>query len=1160
MLSFLKSRTFVMLLGLALLALFIWYAGPYVAFADWRLLESATARLVLIGLIVLAFGVYVVLKRLKASRASDRLVAGVVKQASELQQRPSSDAVQLRERFEEAVATLKQKRRSGHSLYDLPWYVIIGAPGSGKTTALVNSGLHFPLEQRSGKGALRGIGGTRNCDWWFTDEAVFLDTAGRYTTQDSDADADSKGWSEFLTLLRKYRRRRPVNGIILTISAHDLMTSGHAGLESHVAAVRRRLNEINSELHIQLPVYLMVTKCDLVAGFTEYFEDLTQEGRAQVWGMTFPYDQTLKGDAAKMFPAEFDALIMRLNARVFTRLDEDRDARRSTKIFGFPQQMAAMRDVLGRFITELFTSTRFDQRVLLRGVYLTSGTQEGTPIDRLLGAIGRRFAVAPEAVIPGGRGKAYFIERFLKEVLLRESGLAGVNRRLEMRMAAAQAGLYIAIAAVTVLTIVVWTVSYTRNRGYIDAVAADVARLRAVPRTAGDSSLEAALPRLDAVRAVVDSTNRFGNAAPWGMRGGLYQGDSLRNAARDAYARELDGAMLPHVADRFKQRLIDYAADPEQTYQYLRGYLMLGHPEHLNKPQLAALAAAEWQAAYPSDPDRAAALTKHFRSLLEYEESLRPIPLDETIVAQARSTLRQASQAGLVYRAVKNYYAADTARALRLDQVAGLGAERVLRRKSRNSLAEPMPSIYTKTVFEEISSKGTDAIVKQLTDEYWVWGDARPSITGSSKLTADFLDIYEKDYIAAWDRILQDVQSAPLSSLAETKEALAILSGPTSPLRGLLKAVDDNTYIVKPPDPAKPGIIGGIGSTLGGILERGRTELGARPVVAGAQITAHFEPIHRLLAGDKGSAPIDAVLTKLRELQQKMQPIGGDVGGTNPGDPQAIASVGVTANELKRDVAPLPPTISTVVTQVANGATAAVRGGVRDTLENRYRQDVVRECTAIVANRYPFVPSSPTDVPLADFGRLFGYNGVFETFFKTELANLVDTSQNPWSWKRDPSGTPVGGSISMLRQFEVADRIRGMFFRPGSQEPEARFSVSASDLDAAALRFTLEIDGQPFEYRHGPIVAKPMTWPGPNPGRAIATFEERGGSHPSMAAEGPWAWFRLIDQAQVRRETDAVYVVTFDKGGHESRIRVETVSIRNPYGNQILQQFSCGQT
>ena len=145
--------------------------------------------------------------------------------------------MKLRERFDEAVTALKQ-RRTGDSLYELPWYVIIGPPGSGKTTALLNSGLKFPLEQRVGKGALRGVGGTRNCDWWFTDEAVFLDTAGRYTTQDSDAASDSVGWSEFLALLRKYRARRPINGVILTINAHDLLMLD-AGRRARRTSTRR---------------------------------------------------------------------------------------------------------------------------------------------------------------------------------------------------------------------------------------------------------------------------------------------------------------------------------------------------------------------------------------------------------------------------------------------------------------------------------------------------------------------------------------------------------------------------------------------------------------------------------------------------------------------------------------------------------------------------------------------------------------------------------------------------------------------------------------------------------------------------------------------------------------------------------------------------------
>ena len=164
--------------------------------------------MIAIALVVLVWVSVVVIRRLRANRTGDKLLAAVVK-PSQAEERPSADVLQLRERFEHAIASLKQTRRRGHTLYELPWYVFIGAPGSGKTTALVNSGLSFPLEQRLGKEPLRGVGGTRNCEWLFAEEAVFLDTAGRYMTQDSDAAGDSAAWAEFLALLRKYRKRRP---------------------------------------------------------------------------------------------------------------------------------------------------------------------------------------------------------------------------------------------------------------------------------------------------------------------------------------------------------------------------------------------------------------------------------------------------------------------------------------------------------------------------------------------------------------------------------------------------------------------------------------------------------------------------------------------------------------------------------------------------------------------------------------------------------------------------------------------------------------------------------------------------------------------------------------------------------------------------------------
>ncbi|MGH9350097.1 MAG: type VI secretion system membrane subunit TssM [Vicinamibacterales bacterium] len=1155
MLSFLKRRGFLVVSGFVLFALFVWYAGPYFAFADFRPLETARARIVLIAIVVALWGLSRFLKRRRADRASDQLVAAVVKQSHAEKERPSAEAVQLRERFEEAVTTLKQKRRGGHSLYDLPWYVIIGAPGSGKTTALVNSGLKFPLESRTGKGALRGVGGTRNCDWWFTDEAVFLDTAGRYTTQDSDPTSDSAAWAEFLGLLRKYRKRRPLNGVILAMSSHDLMVESQAGREAHVGAARRRLTELNQELGIQIPVYLMVTKCDLVAGFTEYFDDLAQEGRAQVWGVTFPYEQTMKGEAARAFPAELDVLIARLNGRLFARLEEEREPRRRAKVFAFPQQVAALRDSLADFVSEVFGYTRFDRQVLLRGVYFTSGTQEGTPIDRLLGAIGRRFAVAPEAVVgPPGRGKAYFIERLLREVLLAESGLAGVNRRLEVQKAAAQLGSYAALVVAALAAVIAFSVSYSRNTTYLAEVADDVARLQSVPRVGPDASLEMAVPRLDAVRAVAESANRYRGDTPLAMRWGLFQGSSLGNAAQDAYVRELDGALLPRVATRFKERLVDYVPEPEKLYEYLKAYLMLGQPDRLDPTHLAFLAELEWKGSYAADPQTGASLSRHFQSLLTSDARLRPVVLDEALVEQARSTIRQASIPVLMYRQLRLNYSSDPTHQVKLDVLAGVGAAQVLRRKSGIPLSEPVPGIYTKPVFEEITGRGAAELVKQFASDTWVWGEGGLSpITGAARLASEMIDVYEKDYIAAWDAILEDLDVASFSG-ARTAEALAILAAPTSPLRGFLKAVADNTQLVKQQDAAQPA--SGVSDRLQGLFNRGREAIGLQTTAPGTEITRHFEPIHRLVAGDPGSAPIDGVLAKVGQLQQKLSSIGTGV-GLRASDPATSAAVGEIAKSLNQDAAALPPAVGAVVTQVGLRAVSVATGGIRSTIESRYQQDVMRPCVAAIEGRYPFNPMSAVDVPLADFGRLFGHGGVFDTFFRTNLAEFVDTARNPWAWRADAAGAAVGGSTAILRQFQLAERIRDSFFRSGTQVPELRFSVTPAELDALATRFLLEIDGQSFDYRHGPERNWSAVWPGPNPGVAAATFEERSGGRPNIVHQGPWAWFRLVNAGHIQRESDVRHVITLQSGGHQARVKLEAASILNPYAMREWQQFRC---
>ena len=238
----------------------------------------------------------------------------------------------------------------------------------------------------------------------------------------------------------------------------------------------------------------------------------------------------------------------RLNERLFARLEEERDVAAPRHDLRLPAaDGGAARRRSTQFVSDVFASTQFDQPILLRGVYFTSGTQDGTPIDRLLGAIGRRFGVAPDAVAPpAGRGKAYFVERLLKDVMIGESGLAGVNRRLEMQKGGVAARrLRGAGAGRRRRRLVALSVSYSRNRAYLDAGGDATSRAsRRCRRCRRRRSLEALLPRLDAVRAVV----RFGE--PVSRRHAV--GDALGTLSgqrdRQCRARRLPARARRHPA------------------------------------------------------------------------------------------------------------------------------------------------------------------------------------------------------------------------------------------------------------------------------------------------------------------------------------------------------------------------------------------------------------------------------------------------------------------------------------------------------------------------------------------------------------------------------------------------------------------------------------
>lgn len=427
------------LVGVAAICLMVWHAGPLLSLGIAKPLAPVWVRSVIIATVLLVYALYWLYRLWQALRTDDDLLAKFLNfgKDSDKDDAAKEELKTVAATVQRAMAQLKSLRTRGGALrrifegkrylYELPWYMIVGSPGAGKTTALLNSGLQFPVARQMGNVprsmVLQSQVGTLHCDWWFTNEAVLIDTAGRYTTQESNPTKDPAEWHGFLGLLRKHRTRAPINGVIVALNAAELLTLGEVERAEHAGLVRDRLAELRQELGIRFPVYVVITKMDLLRGFPEYFQSLTSEGRTQAWGFTLPYQAPRSGKAVdiagnrealrEQVGTELALLRDRLAAGLRSRLNEEFDVDRRRRLFALPQELAGLSVPLAQMVDEIFLDSRFDNTQLhntLRGVYFTSGAQADVDLpanpDTLLQRLWRSLGVSSFQTARAGGGSS----------------------------------------------------------------------------------------------------------------------------------------------------------------------------------------------------------------------------------------------------------------------------------------------------------------------------------------------------------------------------------------------------------------------------------------------------------------------------------------------------------------------------------------------------------------------------------------------------------------------------------------------------------------------------------------------------------------------------------------------------------------------------------
>ncbi len=1181
-LGILRNRWVLSALGLIAIALLIFFLGPLFGFGDARPLQSVAARLITILVIILLWLTLQIARLVRASKASRQLAEGIVEADVEAEPAPDRSAEEveaLRERFEEAVDVLRKSPGArGKGLYDLPWYIIIGPPGSGKTTALVNSGLRFPLSDRFGKEALRGVGGTRNCDWWFTDEAILLDTAGRYTTQDSHADSDRGAWRGFLDLLKKYRRRRPINGVLVAISLSDLMTLDEQEKHNHAVAIKERIQELDEHFGIRFPVYLVFTKCDLVAGFMEFFDGLDQAGRAQVWGTTFPLDDASRDIPVEKFSSEFDALIERLDARLLEHLAKERDLRRRHLIYGFARQMASLKETINRFLDTIFRSSRFEQSPMLRGIYFTSGTQEGAPIDRLMGTIARTFGLDPQALPShAGQGRSYFITDLLRKVVFKESEIAGTNRKLEGRRAWMQRIAYAGVLVALASLLVGWTVSYFNNLKYLDrvseAVPAANAEIQNVP--ARGSGVAEVLPALNAVRDLPGGYGERDESVPLLYDLGLYQGEKVGDQAEEAYRRVLVSQFLPRIMLRLEQQIDQTGVPLDYTYEALKTYLRLGSEEHYSAEDIGAWVTLDWDGRLRREigKEQLDELKSHLSALLAVQPAPLPIPLDREVVSRARQRLQQVPMEERIYARLKYSNLDEDLADFNILDAAGPDAALVFTRESGRPMSEGIPGLFTKAGYRKLFTDMDNLqVLRELSSEEWVLRDDvdLSNMGNLASLFGDVRQLYLDDYADQYDGLIADLRLAPFADASEAARILDVLSRPNdSPLLLLALAIRDQTSLDdSAPDSAdkETGDDGDdayrkqrerLEAVLGGQVSQPEVVKSGRTYAT--VVDQRFAELNKLVEGDRGSMPIEHLMGLLRELQDFMMTVANEE--TASGVPKHVADQGrATLRKVQFEAErQKSPVVKEVLTAAATGSANIAFGGATAQIDAQWRSGPFSFCQQAIAGRYPVDAASSREIRLEDFGRFFGYGGLMEKFFNDYLKDLVDTSRRPWEVKL-AGGNDVQISANAVAQFERANQIKETFFR-GDSSPFVGFDLSPVSMDASVTQFTLVLDGQTTRYSHGPRTVDSFEWPGPDGTGEVRLEMAPAGAQGLRQERGPWAWFRVLDDSRMSpAERPEHFTVTFTLGGRTATYELIARSAFNPFQSTALSQFECPES
>lgn len=1032
--------------------------------------------------------------------------------------------------------------------------MVIGPAGSGKTTLLREG---FPSDIIYTPEAVRGAEQRVYLTPHVGKQAVIFDIDGALSEQ-SDADIlHRRLWEHLLGWLVEKRARQPLNGIILTLDLPDLLTADKRRREHLLQTLRSRLQDIRQCLHCQLPVYVVLTRLDLLYGFTALFQSLNKKDRDTILGVTF----TLSAHESEDWRTELNAFWQdwceRMNQSMPDLMLAQSHMRSS--LFSFIRQMQGSRESLVTLLDGLLDGENMD--VMLRGVYLTSSLQRGQMDDIFTQSAARQYRLGsnPLSAWPLVDTVPYFTRNLFPQVLLSEPNLAGESRawlvssRRRLTVFSAAGG------ALALLLIIGWHHYYDVNYASGIQVLKQAQAFMAIrPPQGMDDYGDLQLPLLNPVR---DATLAYGD---WDDRSrladmGLYQGRRVGPYVEQTYLQLLEQRYLPALFNGLVKEMDAAPPESEEKLAVLRVMRMLEDKSGRNNDVVKQYMAKRWSDKFHGQRDIQVQLMSHLDYALKHTDWHaeraagdgdaigRWAPYDKPVVS-AQKELSKLPVYQRVYQSLKTRALGVLPADLNLRDQVGPTFEQVFVSSDDNKLV--VPQFLTRYGLQSYFVKQRDELVELTAMDSWVLNiihSVKYSDADRAEIQRQLTEQYISDYTATWRSGMDNLNVRDYESIAQLTAALEQIISGDQPLQRALTALRDNT---------QPTVLSEK------LSDKERAEaLGEPDYRLLTRLGHEFAPENSTLAVQNNKEnTLQAVYQQLTELHRYLLAIQN---APVPGK-SALKAVQLRLDQNSSDpifatrqmAKTLPAPLNRWVGKLADQAWHVVMVEAVHYMEIDWRDNVVKPFNEQLANSYPFNPRSSQDVSLDAFERFFKPDGVLDTFWQQNLKLFIENDLS-----RD-GGDGVIIREDVIRQLDTAQKIRDIFFSK-QNGLGTQFAVETVSLSGNKRRSVLNLDGQLVDYSQGRNYTAHLVWPNnmrEGNESKLTLVGTSGGAPRSISFNGPWAQFRLFGAGQLTSVEEGTFSVRFNVDGGAMVYRIHADTEDNPFSGGLFSQFRLPDT